>query len=104
MEEFCPNYDYPPKNLHAFDRLQMVRRVGIFLEFLYNANPKRKRIYYIGSRHHLSVLHDANSINNHFKLVFCVPARGIRDYASAAKSFLKIIQKSESMDVIHNNE
>jgi predicted RNA-binding protein len=97
FEQYCPNYDYPPKMLHAFDRLQMVRRVGIFLEFLYNANSNRIRIYYIGSRHHLSVLHDANSINNHFKLIYSVPAKGIRDYASAANEFLKVIEKMEEI-------
>jgi predicted RNA-binding protein len=97
LEQFCPNYDYPPGQLHAGDRWQMVRRVGIFLHFLWENNEKRERIYYIGAKHHLNVLNDANNIMKHFKIISIIPERGIRDYASAAETFIKTIENLEGV-------
>jgi predicted RNA-binding protein len=91
LEHLMPNYDYPPGNLTAQDRWQLVRRVGFFLEALKAADPSRTVVYYIGGRHHAEVLRDANAINFPFHVVTHIPARGIRDYTETARTFAAAI-------------
>ncbi|MBD3343107.1 MAG: hypothetical protein GF353_28680 [Candidatus Lokiarchaeota archaeon] len=98
LEKHCPDYDYPPGNLTIRDRWQLVRRLGIFLGFLKDKEPKRKRIYYIGSKHHCFILQDALlNVSYCFNLIYTIPAYGIRDYAKYAKEFSLIIKKIEDI-------
>jgi predicted RNA-binding protein len=95
LEQFCPNYDYPPEALTAKDRWQFVRRLGIFLNKLKETNPKRQNVYHIGGKHHFEILKDAVQINHTFHVIPKIPERGIRDYNESAREFVTIIFEKE---------
>ncbi|WP_457558287.1 DUF5591 domain-containing protein [Candidatus Harpocratesius sp.] len=95
FEHLCPDYDYPPNQLNQRDEWQLVRRLNIFLALLKEGNPRRKVIYYFGSKHHYKLLSKANRILNYFGIISLIPPRGIRDYAHSAQFFLKVIENLE---------
>jgi hypothetical protein len=103
MEDQCPNYNYPPKNLTRADRWQLVRRLNIFLNNLHEADPNRVRLYYIGSLHHFSVLQNANKICKFFYLIYTIPALGIRDYSKYAEELANEIIKLEELKLCSNH-
>ena len=57
-------------------------------------------IYYIGGSHHYFILHYANKmIGEPFRIIFKIPARGIRDFASASKVFNQTITDCETLGI-----
>lgn len=85
MEDLCPNYDFPPKDLTVKDREVYIRRIGIFLAKLAEIRSSRI-LWYIGGQHHLDILREAVEIEKHFIVIGTVPPKGIRDYHRSAKN------------------
>ena len=77
-----------------------MRQVALILSEIHNIQPKRKHIYYIGGSHHYFILHYANKmIREPFKIIFKIPKRGIRDFASASKEFNQTIIDCETLGI-----
>lgn len=102
LEDHMPDYDYFPELLHVLpydcvlkDDWQLKRRLAIFLYHLAEIQPNRKTLYYIGGRHHYELLKSAIDIDNKFRLVYCIPPGGIKNYSRSAQEFVKKIKKEE---------
>lgn len=98
--ELRKDYNLPPDYLSIQSEFIFMRQLALILSKIHASQPKRKLIYYIGGSHHYFILHYANKmIGSPFKLIFKIPARGIRDFASASKEFNQTIIDCETLGI-----
>jgi len=95
-----PDYNLPTDYLSIQSEFIFMRQLALILSKIHANQPKRRHLYYIGGSHHYFILHYANKmLGEPFKIIFKIPARGIRDFASASKEFNQEIIDCETLGI-----
>ncbi|NMC08137.1 MAG: hypothetical protein GYA24_23225, partial [Candidatus Lokiarchaeota archaeon] len=88
LEGQHPDYNLPPQDLSIQSERIFINQLALWLARVKAAQPERQHVFYIGAIHHYFILHFANETTGRpFHLVREIPARGVRDFAEAAKHF-----------------
>jgi hypothetical protein len=97
LEGQHPDYNLPPGDLSIQGERIFINQLGLWLARVKVAQPDRRFVYYLGAIHHYFILHFANeAAGRPFHVVREIPARGVRDYAEAAKTFKETIITTEA--------
>ncbi|MEX2715087.1 MAG: hypothetical protein Q6370_002180 [Candidatus Sigynarchaeota archaeon] len=97
LEGQHPDYNLPPHELSIQGERVFINQLALWLARVHAAQPERRFVYYVGAIHHYFILHYANeTAGRPFRLVREVPARGVRDYAAAAKALASTIRAVEA--------
>ncbi|NMC08377.1 MAG: hypothetical protein GYA24_24430, partial [Candidatus Lokiarchaeota archaeon] len=97
LEGQHPDYNLPPQDLSIQSERIFINQLALWLARVKLAQPDRRFVYFIGGIHHFFILHFANeAAGRPFHLVREIPARGVRDYAEAAKRFHDTILATEA--------
>jgi predicted RNA-binding protein len=98
LEGQHPDYNLPPQDLSIQSERIFINQLALWLARVKAAQPDRRFAYYIGAMHHYFILHLANeAAGRPFHVVREIPARGVRDFAEAAKRFKETIMTTEAM-------
>jgi len=96
-----PDYNLPPEYLSIQGERCFINQVSQWLLLLKQKQPNRTNIFYVGGKHHFLILYFANKRAGFpFRLIFSLPANGLKDYTAAADTLVKMIYGITEKNII----
>lgn len=100
LEGQHPDYNVPTEDLTIQDEAEFTIRLANWLNIVKRKQPNRKYIYYIGGTHHYFILKQAlERARKPFKLIYEIPAGGVKGYSDSAKYFKDAVLNLENKGI-----